>query len=31
MLHPRTVAEKIADMIFDENKYKNGIAVDLPS
>jgi 3-oxoacyl-[acyl-carrier protein] reductase len=31
MLHPRTVAEKIADMISDENKYKNGIAVDLPS
>lgn len=31
MLHPRTVAEKIADMIFNDNKYKNGIAVDLPS
>jgi 3-oxoacyl-[acyl-carrier protein] reductase len=31
MLHPRMVAEKIADMIFNDNKYKNGIAVDLPS
>lgn len=31
MLHPRTVAEKIAEMIFNENKYKNGIAVDLPN
>jgi len=31
MLHPRTVAEKIADMIFSDNKYENGIAVDLPS
>lgn len=31
MLHPRTVAEKIADMIFNENKYKNGISVDLPN
>jgi 3-oxoacyl-[acyl-carrier protein] reductase len=31
MLHPRTVAEKIADMIFNENKYGNGIAVDLPN
>jgi 3-oxoacyl-[acyl-carrier protein] reductase len=31
MLHPRTVAEKIVDMIFNENKYRNGIAVDLPS
>lgn len=31
MLHPRTVAEKIADMIFNENKYQNGISVDLPN
>lgn len=31
MLHPRTVAEKIVDMIFNDNKYRNGIAVDLPS
>ena len=31
MLHPRTVAEKITDMIFNDNQYPNGIAVDLPS
>jgi 3-oxoacyl-[acyl-carrier protein] reductase len=31
MLHPRTVAEKIVDMIFNDNEYRNGIAVDLPS
>ncbi len=31
MLHPRTVAEKIADMIFNDKEYPNGIAVDLPS
>jgi 3-oxoacyl-[acyl-carrier protein] reductase len=31
MLLPRTVAEKIADMIFNDNEYRNGIAVDLPS
>lgn len=31
MLHPSTVAEKIADMIFNDNKYRNGIAVDLPN
>jgi 3-oxoacyl-[acyl-carrier protein] reductase len=31
MLHPRTVAEKISDMIFNVNKYENGIVVDLPS
>jgi len=30
MLHPRTVAEKITDMIFDDKKYGNGISVDLP-
>jgi 3-oxoacyl-[acyl-carrier protein] reductase len=27
MLRPRTVAEKIADMIFNDNKYRNGIAI----
>ncbi len=31
MLHPKTVAEKITDMIFDDKKYGNGISVDLPS
>ena len=31
MLHPSTVAEKIADMIFNDNKYRNGFAVDLPN
>ena len=31
MLHPATVAEKIADMIFNYNKYRNGITVDLPN
>lgn len=31
MLHPRTVAEKITDMIFDNKKYKNGISSDLPN
>ena len=31
MLHPRTVAEKIADTIFNYSKYRNGIVVDLPS
>lgn len=31
MLHPRTVAEKIADMIFNDSEYRNGIAVDLPN
>ena len=31
MLHPRTVAKKITDMIFNDNQYPNGIAVDLPS
>ena len=31
MLHPRTVAEKIADMIFNDNEYRNGIVVDLPN
>ena len=31
MLHPRTVAERIVDMIFKDNEYRNGIAVDLPN
>lgn len=31
MLHPRTVAEKIADMILNNTKYRNGITVDIPS
>jgi 3-oxoacyl-[acyl-carrier protein] reductase len=31
MLHPKTVAEKITDMVFDDKKYGNGISVDLPS
>jgi len=31
MLHPKTVAEKITDMVFDDKKYRNGISVDLPS
>jgi 3-oxoacyl-[acyl-carrier protein] reductase len=31
MLDPRTVAGKITDMIFNDNEYRNGIVVDLPS
>ncbi len=31
MLHPKTVAEKITDMVFDDKKYGNGVSVDLPS
>ena len=31
MLHPKTVAEKIIDMIFDDKKYGNGVSVDLPN
>ena len=31
MLHPRTVAEKITDMVFDDKKYGNGVSVDLPN
>lgn len=30
MLHPKTVAEKITDMVFDDKKYGNGVSVDLP-
>jgi 3-oxoacyl-[acyl-carrier protein] reductase len=31
MLHPKTVAEKITDMIFDDKKYGNAVSVDLPN
>lgn len=31
MLSPRTVAEKIADMIFNDNEYRNGVSIDLPN
>ncbi|MDW0225416.1 MAG: SDR family oxidoreductase [Nitrososphaeraceae archaeon] len=31
MLHPRKVAEKIADMIFSDKEYLNGVSVDLRS
>lgn len=31
MLHPKTVAEKITDMVFDAKKYGNGVSVDLPN
>ena len=31
MLHPRTVGEKITDMVFDDKKYTNGTSVDLPN
>ncbi len=31
MLHPRTVAEKITDMVFDDKEYRNGVSVDLPN
>lgn len=31
MLHPRTVAEKISDMIYSDKEYLNGISIDLPS
>jgi 3-oxoacyl-[acyl-carrier protein] reductase len=31
MLHPKTVAEKITDMVFDDSKYGNGVSVDLPN
>jgi 3-oxoacyl-[acyl-carrier protein] reductase len=31
MLHPRTVAKKITDMVFDDKTYKNGISLDLPN
>ena len=27
MLHPKIVAEKIVDMIFDDKKYRNGVSV----
>ena len=31
MLHPKTVAEKITDMVFNDKKYGNGVSVDLPN
>jgi 3-oxoacyl-[acyl-carrier protein] reductase len=31
MIQPKTVAEKIVEMVFDDNKYRNGISVDLPN
>ena len=31
MLSPRTVAEKIIDMVFDDKKYGNGVSVDIPN
>lgn len=31
MLKPRTVAEKIGEMIFDEKEYRNGVSIDLPN
>ena len=31
MLKPRTVAEKIADMIFRDKEYRNGVSIDLPN
>lgn len=31
MLSPRTVAEKITDMIFNDNEYRNGVSIDLPN
>jgi 3-oxoacyl-[acyl-carrier protein] reductase len=31
MIQPKTVAEKIVEMVFDDTKYKNGISVDLPN
>ena len=31
MIQAKTVAEKIVEMVFDYNKYRNGISVDLPN
>lgn len=31
MIQPKTVAKKIVEMVFDDNKYRNGISVDLPN
>ena len=31
MLLPKTVAEKITDMVFDDKGYTNGVSVDIPS
>ena len=31
MIPPKTVAKKIAEMIFDDKEYRNGASVDLPN
>jgi hypothetical protein len=31
MLKPRTIAEKITDMAFNDKEYRNGVTVDLPN
>jgi len=31
MIPPKTVAKKIAEMIFDYKEYRNGASVDLPN
>ena len=31
LIQPKTVAKKIVVMVFDDNKYRNGISVDLPN
>jgi hypothetical protein len=31
MLYPRTIAEKIADMVLDDKEYRNGDSIDLPN
>lgn len=31
LIQPKTVAKKIVEMVFDDNKYRNGISVDLPN
>jgi len=31
MMKPRTVAEKIAEMIFNDRDYRNGVSIDLPN
>jgi 3-oxoacyl-[acyl-carrier protein] reductase len=31
MLCPRTIAEKIADMVLDDKEYRNGDSIDLPN
>ena len=31
MLSPKTVGEKIVDMVFNDKEYRNGVSVDLPN